>query len=58
MNRKQILSTIQMLVMTQGIYGNLYAQLTSGSEHGEAMLELLERQNFQSALDLMLYLEK
>lgn len=58
MNREQILSTIQMLMMSQGSYGRLYAFLTSGSEGAEEILAELESRNFGSALDLVLYLEQ
>ena len=51
MNKEEILETIKMLSKSQGFYGRLLANIT------DEALEYLEKQDFEDALDLVMFLE-
>ena len=57
MNRQEILSSIQSLAKSQGCYGSLYQFLTNGSDEAEEYMTELERQKFNDAVDLVMYIE-
>ena len=57
MNRQEILSSIRNLSMSQGLYGKLYQFLIGGSDDAEKYIAELERQNFNDAVDLVMYIE-
>lgn len=57
MNRQEILSSIRNLSMSQGFYGKLYQFLIGGSDDAEKYIAELERQNFNDAVDLVMYIE-
>ena len=57
MNRQEILSSIQSLSKSQGFYGSLYQLLTNGSDEAEEYMTELERQKFNDAVDLVMYIE-
>ena len=57
MNRKQILSTIKDLAMSQGLYGRMYEFLTSGTDEAEDTLTILEEQNFGDTVDMVMFIE-
>ena len=43
--------------MSQGFYGRLYQFLTNGSDEAEEYMTELERQKFNDAVDLVMYIE-
>ena len=51
MNKDQILKTIRDLARGQGMYGRILNNMT------DEALEYLEEQNFESPLDLILFIE-
>lgn len=51
MSKEQILKTIRDLAKSQGLYGRILRDLT------DEALEYLEKQNFESPLDLVLFIE-
>ena len=51
MNKEQILKTIRDLAKSQGLYGRILRNMT------DEALEYLEEQNFESPLDLVLFIE-
>lgn len=57
MTRTEILNAIQMLSRSQGFYGRLYNDLTSGTEEAEEALNHLEEQNFGDVVDMVMFLE-
>ena len=57
MNRQEILSSIRNLSMSQGFYWKLYQFLIGGSDDAEKYIAELERQNFNDAVDLVMYIE-
>ena len=57
MSRKQILSAIKTLAMSQGFYGRLYNALTDGSEQAERTLNVMEEQKFANVVDMVMWLE-
>ena len=57
MNRQEILSSIQNLSMSQGLYGRLYQFLTSGNDAAEEYMNKLEEQKFNDVVDLVMYIE-
>lgn len=57
MNRKEILSAIRQLSMSQGFYGRLYKELTNGSKESEDALDLMVEQHFKDVVDMIFWLE-
>lgn len=57
MNKKQILTAIYTLALSQGSYGSLYNRLTDGSESSEQILSIMEKQNFSDVADMVMWLE-
>ena len=57
MYRQEILSSIRNLSMSQGFYRKLYQFLIGGSDDAEKDIAELERQNFNDAVDLVMYIE-
>lgn len=51
MDRNEILGVLRMFAQSQGFYGRLLRDMT------DEVLDYLESQNFDSALDLVLFLE-
>ena len=51
MNKDQILKTIKDLAKSQGLYGRILRDMT------DEALEYLEEQNFESPVDLVLFIE-
>ena len=51
MNKDQILETIRGLAKSQGLYGRILLDIT------DELLDYLEAQNFESPVDLVLFLE-
>ena len=51
MNKDQILKTIKDLAKSQGMYGRMLRDMN------DELLEYLEEQNFESPLDLVLFIE-
>lgn len=58
MKREEIMETIKTLASSQGLYSRLYRDLMAldEDEYNEVMTEL-ESQNFQNAVDLIMYIE-
>lgn len=58
MKREEIMETIKSLASSQGLYSRLYRNLMELDEekYNEVMTEL-ESQNFQNAVDLVMYIE-
>ena len=58
MKREEIMETIKTLASSQGLYSRLYRDLMALDEdkYDEIMTEL-ESQNFQNAVDLIMYIE-
>ena len=58
MKREEIMETIKTLASSQGLYSRLYRDLMALDEdtYNEVMTEL-ESQNFQNAVDLIMYIE-
>ena len=58
MKREEIMETIKSLASSQGLYSRLYRNLMELDEdkYNEVMTEL-ESQNFQNAVDLVMYFE-
>ena len=58
MKREEIMETIKTLASSQGLYSRLYRDLMALDEdkYDEIMTEL-ESQNFQNAVDLIMYME-
>ena len=58
MEREEIMKKIKSLASSQGLYGRLYRDLMELDEndYNEVMTEL-ESQNFQNAVDLVMYFE-
>ena len=57
MNKEQILAAIKNLSQSQGFYGRLYSELTSGSSAAERALSLMVKQNFKDVVEMVLWLE-
>lgn len=57
MNKEQILAAIKELSQSQGSYGRLYRELTSGSSAAEQALSLMVKQNFKDVVEMVLWLE-
>ena len=61
MKMKEIKETIKSLASSQGSYGRLLASIETMEEmfpqDYEKLVEELERQNFQNAVDLIMYIE-
>ena len=61
MNREEILNAIRSLAMSQGRYGRLmrrieYLQEENPNEY-EYLMEALENEHFEDAVDLVMFLE-
>ena len=58
MKKEQIENLMQELAMSQGMYGRMLNEIYSAPEdEQERFWENMEEQNFQSALDVVLFLE-
>ena len=61
MKMKEIKETIKLLASSQGFYGRLLASIETMEEmfpqDYEKLAEELESQNFQNAVDLIMYIE-
>lgn len=58
MNREEILNTLEVLSRTQGMYGRLLHQIGSLSPvEREHVMEELEAQDFQDAVDMIMFFE-
>ena len=61
MKMKEIKETIKLLASSQGFYGRLLASMETMEEmfpqDYEKLAEELESQNFQNAVDLIMYIE-
>ena len=61
MKMKEIKEIIKSLASSQGSYGRLLASIETMEEmfpqDYEKLVEELERQNFQNAVDLIMYIE-
>lgn len=57
MNRQEILDVVKSLAMSQGYYGRLYDVLTNGTDEAEYALQEMEEQNFNDAVDMIMWLE-
>lgn len=57
MKRDEILSAIKSLALSQGFYGRLYNLLVSNTENGNAVLSLMEEQNFADVVDMVMWIE-
>lgn len=61
MKMQEIMQTIKDLASSQGFYGRLYYSImemkTSYKEDYKKLVEELENQNFQNAVDLVMYFE-
>ena len=53
MNKEQILDVIKSLAMSQGFYGRLLEHINEEPTY----LNFLEKQNFEDAIDFILYME-
>lgn len=62
MSRLEILDTMYVLGQSQGFYGRLYARINKLAEEEpdtyESFVCELESQNFNDAVDLVMYLEE
>ena len=58
MKREEMMETSKTLASSQGLYSRLYRDLMALDEdkYNEVMTEL-ESQNFQNAVDLIMYIE-
>ena len=57
MKRDHILQVFRNLAMSKGFYGRLLRDIENSEDGGDAYLTELENQNFQTDLDLILYIE-
>lgn len=58
MKRDQILAVLRSLAMSQGFYGRLLNAINQASEEEQdEFFTNLEAQDFQSSVDLVIYLE-
>ena len=58
MTKQEILNKIEMLAMSQGLYGRILRAIKEGSkEDMETRLQYLEDMHFKDSTDLVLYFE-
>jgi hypothetical protein len=57
LTKDAIIALIESLAMSQGFYGRLLNALNENPEQGEEWLEQVEKMNFRSDIDFIMYLE-
>lgn len=59
MKRDEIMNTIKMLASSQGFYSRLYRDIKQieGTPNYDALMDLLEAQDFEDSVDLVMYFE-
>lgn len=58
MTRKEIMATLKGLACSQGFYGRIVQSIEEmDDEKRDALMTMLEKQNFKNPLDLVMFFE-